>query len=58
MDIVIAIMVLWQLVHLGTPIYGYMLLAYANPKSAQGATKIISLINLKHNVGKRNKRSA
>ena len=47
MDIVIAIMVLLQLVHLGTPIYGYMLMAYENPKSAQAATKIISVINLK-----------
>ena len=28
-------MTLWLLVHLGTPMYGYMLLELKNPKSAQ-----------------------
>ena len=42
---------LWQLVYLGTTKYGYMLVAYENPKSAQAATKTTIVINMENNFG-------
>ena len=38
-------MALWQLVHLDTPMYAYMLPAFKKPKSAQVTTRAMSIIN-------------
>ena len=43
---VTAIMVLWKVVHVDTPMYGNVLLAFENPKSDQvtsGAKRVINM---------------
>ena len=55
---VIIIMALWQLVHLGTAMYSYMLLAFQNPSSVQLITRATSMTNMKKTVGSRNTYSA
>ena len=42
---IITIMALRQLVHLATPMYGYILLEFKNPKSAKVTTRAINIIN-------------
>ena len=37
--IIITIIALWILVHLGTPMYGFKLLVFKNPRSAKVATE-------------------
>ena len=41
---VIAIIALWQLVHLGTPMYGYMLLAFRTQRKPQVNTTATNII--------------
>ena len=48
---IITIMASWQLVHLGTLIYGYMLLAFRNLKIVQSTNTTTSIIDKKGECG-------
>ena len=43
---VITLTALWQLLHLGTPMYGYMLLTSKKPKSAQITARTKNIKNM------------
>ena len=45
-------MALWELVHLGTPMYSYMLLAFENPKNVQDAARAANKIKIEEDIFK------